>query len=119
MSSNLPPGLTNYTYLSIQCEEPLNNVFLEPTYNGELWDGEYPYYFTIQGYGTSDDGNSVPSLPAGVTFNTTTSELSGIVNSYTLSNVGNFLVTVWTDVSYCCWFTIVNIDYNNYGTSYT
>jgi hypothetical protein len=112
MSQWPPPDLTNNLSLSI----PFGIYFysiLEPTYNGELWDGEYPYYYTIEGYGTSDDGSSVPSLPEGLTFNEQTSELFGTVNSndFTPSNSGEFLVTVCTDVSFQCWFTIVNISY--------
>jgi len=119
MSYYPPQDQTTYTYLSIPNGSPFG-VILEPNFYGYYWEGLYPYTFTIQGWDTSDDGSSVPSLPAGVTFNNQTSILSGTANNPTSSNSGNFLVTIFTNGSSACWYNIVNIDYNSDSiTSYT
>lgn len=72
---------------------------LQPFYSGYLppyYSDIIEYRFTLVGYGTSDDGYSVPSLPEGLTFDERSSALYGTVNSndVTSSNCGLFILYI-------------------------
>lgn len=75
--------------LCIPIGQPFDEV-LQPYYGG------IEYRFILVGYGTSDDGYSVPSLPQGLTFDERSSALYGTVNSndVTSSNVGSFILYI-------------------------
>jgi hypothetical protein len=75
--------------LAIPIGQPFHKV-LTSYYRG------YEYSFNLVGYGISDDGYSVPSLPEGLTFDERTSALYGTVNSnnVTSSNSGEFCLYI-------------------------